>query len=120
MADATQVGFRTVDRVRVRCAESTGTSSPSILLTSPWPESVYAFVPVWPSLANVARLVAVDFPGFGRSERRDDRLSPGARGATGTACRRTGHLLRDIVGFLFASAAGDPVIGRRHHPSEES
>ena len=78
MADATQVGFRTVDRVRVRCAESTGTSSPSILLTSPWPESVYAFVPVWPSLANVARLVAVDFPGFGRSERRDDRLSPGA------------------------------------------
>jgi len=38
MADATQVGFRTVDRVRVRCAESTGTSSPSILLTSPWPE----------------------------------------------------------------------------------
>src|SRR5262249_13045222 len=23
---------------------------------------VYAFVPVWPSLANVARLVAVDFP----------------------------------------------------------
>ncbi len=66
-----QVGFRTVDGVRVRCAESTGPSAPSILLTSPWPESVYAFAPIWPSLANVARLVAVDLPGFGRSERRD-------------------------------------------------
>jgi len=71
MADAMQVGFRTVDGVRVRCAESTGPSAPSILLTSPWPESVYAFAPIWPSLANVARLVAVDLPGFGRSERRD-------------------------------------------------
>jgi len=67
-----QVGFRTVEGVRVRCAESTGLSLPSILLTSPWPESVYAFAPIWPPLANVARLVAVDLPGFGRSERRDD------------------------------------------------
>jgi pimeloyl-ACP methyl ester carboxylesterase len=73
MADAMQVGFRTVDGVRVRCAESTGPSAPSILLTSPWPESVYAFAPIWPSLANVARLVAVDLPGFGRSERRAAR-----------------------------------------------
>ena len=48
-----QVGFRTVDGVRVRCAESTGRSAPSILLTNPWPESVYAFAPIWPSLAHV-------------------------------------------------------------------
>jgi pimeloyl-ACP methyl ester carboxylesterase len=80
MADAMQVGFRTVDGVRVRCAESTGPSAPSILLTSPWPESAYAFAPIWPSLANVARLVPVDLPGFGRSERRDDLLSPRAMG----------------------------------------
>jgi pimeloyl-ACP methyl ester carboxylesterase len=77
---AMQVGFRTVDGVRVRFAESTGPSAPSVLLTSPWPESVYAFAPIWPSLANVARLVAVDLPGFGRSERRDDLLSPRAMG----------------------------------------
>jgi pimeloyl-ACP methyl ester carboxylesterase len=75
MADAMQVGFRTVSGVRVRFAESTGPSAPSILLTSPWPESVYAFAPIWPSLASVARLVAVDLPGFGRSERRGDLLS---------------------------------------------
>jgi hypothetical protein len=41
---------------------------------------VYAFAPIWPSLANVARLVAMDLPGFGRSERRDDLLSPRAMG----------------------------------------
>jgi pimeloyl-ACP methyl ester carboxylesterase len=60
--------------LRVRCAESTGPSA----LSSPWPESVYAFGPIWPPLANVARLLAVDLPGFGRSERRDDLLSPRA------------------------------------------
>jgi pimeloyl-ACP methyl ester carboxylesterase len=80
MAEAMPVGFRTVDGVRVRCAESTGPFAPSILLTSPWPESVYAFAPIWPSLTTVARLVAVDLPGFGRSERRDDLLSPRAMG----------------------------------------
>jgi hypothetical protein len=41
---------------------------------------VYAFVPIWPSVANVARLVAVDLPGLGRCERRDDLLAPGAMG----------------------------------------
>jgi len=52
VADAMQVGFRIVDGVQVRCAESTGTSASSILLTSRWPESVYAFAPIWPSLGE--------------------------------------------------------------------
>ena len=43
MADAKHVGVRTADGVRVRYAESTGPSTPSIVPTSPWPESVYAF-----------------------------------------------------------------------------
>jgi pimeloyl-ACP methyl ester carboxylesterase len=64
-----EVGFHTVDGVRVRCAESTSLSAPTILLTSPWPESVYAFARVWASLAAVARLVAVDLPGFGQAGR---------------------------------------------------
>jgi pimeloyl-ACP methyl ester carboxylesterase len=59
---------------------STGPSAPSILLTSPSPESGYAFAPSWPSLANVPRVAAVDLPGFDRSERRDDLLSPRAMG----------------------------------------
>src|SRR5207247_1126763 len=51
-----------------------------ILLTSPWPESVYAFAPIWPLLTPRFRLFAVDLPGFGGSERRDDLLSPEAMG----------------------------------------
>jgi pimeloyl-ACP methyl ester carboxylesterase len=72
--------FRTVDGVRVRYADSGGSRQPTILLTSPWPESLYAFAPVWNSLSEHARLVAVDLPGFGASERRDDLLSPQAMG----------------------------------------
>jgi pimeloyl-ACP methyl ester carboxylesterase len=74
------VQFRTVDGVRVRYADSGGSRDPVLLLTSPWPESVYAFAPMWDSLAERARLFAIDLPGFGASERREDLLSPRAMG----------------------------------------
>jgi pimeloyl-ACP methyl ester carboxylesterase len=72
--------FRTVDGVRIRYAESDGSHERTILLTSPWPESIYAFAPMWSSLAQHARLFAVDLPGFGASEGRDDLFSPRAMG----------------------------------------
>src|SRR5262245_54943442 len=74
------MGFQTVDGVRIRYADSGGSQTPALLLTSPWPESVYAFAPVWDALAHHARLFAIDLPGFGASERRDDLLSPRAMG----------------------------------------
>jgi pimeloyl-ACP methyl ester carboxylesterase len=74
------VQFRTVDGVRIRYADSGGDHDTTVLLTSPWPESIYAFVSVWSTLAKHARLFAVDLPGFGASERRDDLLSPKAMG----------------------------------------
>jgi pimeloyl-ACP methyl ester carboxylesterase len=75
-----QVDFRTVDGVRIRYADSGGSKERTLLLTSPWPESVYAFAPMWATLADHARPFAVDLPGFGASERRDDLLSPRAMG----------------------------------------
>jgi pimeloyl-ACP methyl ester carboxylesterase len=75
-----QLQLRTIDGVRIRFADSGGASRPTVLLTSPWPESVYAFAPIWDILAEHARLFAVDLPGFGASERRDDLLSPRAMG----------------------------------------
>ena len=75
-----QVQFRTVDGVRIRYADSDGSQEPTVLLTSPWPESVYAFAPIWATLAEHARLFAVDLPGFGASEARDDLFSPRAMG----------------------------------------
>ena len=76
-----RIGFRTVDGVRIRYAESEGPADRTIILTSPWPESVYAFAPVWSALASRFRLFAVDLPGFGASEQPTDLLSPKAIGA---------------------------------------
>ena len=78
--EAIRTQFRTVDGIRIRYAESDGPGERTVLLTCPWPESVYAFAPVWAALAAHARLFAIDLPGFGASERRDDLLSPRAMG----------------------------------------
>jgi pimeloyl-ACP methyl ester carboxylesterase len=75
-----QIQFRTVAGVRIRYADSGGSREPTVVLTSPWPESLYAFAPMWSSLAQQARLFAVDLPGFGASERRDDLVAPRAMG----------------------------------------
>jgi pimeloyl-ACP methyl ester carboxylesterase len=72
---------RTIDGLSIRYAESDGgAGGDPVLLTSPWPESVYAFTPIWATLAGRARLFAVDLPGFGASERRQELLSPRAMG----------------------------------------
>jgi pimeloyl-ACP methyl ester carboxylesterase len=108
-----QVRFRTVDGVRIRYADSGGSQEPAVVLTSPWPESVYAFAPIWDSLSGHARLFAVDLPGFGASERREDLLSPRAMGEflaqlIAEADLGTAHLVAPDVGTsaaLFAAAA---------------
>jgi pimeloyl-ACP methyl ester carboxylesterase len=41
---------------------------------------LYAFEPIWSRLAEHAHLVAIDLPGFGRSERRNELMSPRAMG----------------------------------------
>lgn len=74
-----QPQFRTIDGLSVRFAES-GPRDDHALLLSPWPESLFAFEPMWTRLAEHTHLVAVDLPGFGHSERRDALLSPPAMG----------------------------------------
>jgi pimeloyl-ACP methyl ester carboxylesterase len=46
-----------------------------VLLLSPWPESICCYEPTWSRLAEHTRLVAIDLPGFGRSERRNELMS---------------------------------------------
>ena len=72
--------FRIIDGLKIRYADSGGAGEHVVLLTSPWPESIYAFTRMWPTLAEHARLVAIDLPGFGASERRDELMSPRAMG----------------------------------------
>jgi pimeloyl-ACP methyl ester carboxylesterase len=52
----------------------------TLLLLSPWPESLYAYAPSWPALAGEHPAIAVDLPGFGRSEGRAELMSPRAMG----------------------------------------
>jgi pimeloyl-ACP methyl ester carboxylesterase len=113
MTETPEVQFRTYGGVRVRYADSGGSQRRVILLTSPWPESIYAFAPIWAMLAEHARLFAIDLPGFGASERRDDLLSPRAMGdflaqVIGEADLGTPHVVAPDVGTsaaLFAAAA---------------
>ena len=108
-----QARFRTIDGLRIRYAESGASREPTLLLTSPWPESVYAFTPMWSTLGERARLFAIDLPGFGASERRDDLLSPRGMGGFLTelmveADLGRPHILAPDVGTsaaLFAAAA---------------
>ena len=70
---------RTIDGLSIRYAESAPREVSAILL-SPWPESLYTFEQMWSRLAEHAHLVAIDLPGFGHSERRDELLTSSAMG----------------------------------------
>jgi pimeloyl-ACP methyl ester carboxylesterase len=66
----------TIAGLRIRYADSGGRKTSHALLFSPWPESLFAFHRVWPRLAEQARLIAVDLPGFGHSEGRESVMTP--------------------------------------------
>ncbi len=76
---AAKPAFRTIDGVSVRFAESEPRDVDALLL-SPWPESVFAYEASWSWLADKTHLVAIDLPGFGRSEQPRDLMSPRAMG----------------------------------------
>jgi pimeloyl-ACP methyl ester carboxylesterase len=59
----------------IRFAEG-GNAGHDAILLSPWPESVFAFEQVWTRFPERAHLVAVDPPGFGGSERREELMNP--------------------------------------------
>ncbi|MFF0450871.1 alpha/beta fold hydrolase [Streptomyces sp. NPDC004609] len=79
---AIQPRYRTIDGLSVRYADSgpAGKGGRAALLLSPWPESLFAFDQMWSRLARNTRLIAIDLPGFGHSERRETLLTPKAMG----------------------------------------
>ena len=68
-----------IDGLSIRYAESEPRDVSAILL-SPWPESLYTFEQMWSRLAEHAHLVAIDLPGFGHSQRRDELLKSSTMG----------------------------------------
>lgn len=67
--------FIEIDGLSLRLVRSEGQGLP-ILMTAPWPQSIYAFHGIWGALTRLGPIVAVDLPGFGRSERRPDLMAP--------------------------------------------
>jgi len=73
------VAWRTIDGLKIRFATD-GKGEEKTVLFSPWPESIFAFVSVWPGLTRQFEVLAIDLPGFGRSEARDDLFAPQTMG----------------------------------------
>ena len=73
------VAWRTIDGLKIRYARS-GQGAEKVVLFNPWPESIFAFAPVWTGLTKQFEVLAIDLPGFGRSEARDDLFAPGKMG----------------------------------------
>ncbi len=87
------VMWRTIDGLNIRYATG-GKGSDKVVLFSPWPESILAFAPVWEGLTKQFAVLAIDLPGFGQSEARDDLFSP----------RKMGEfMVRTIDAFGFTS-----------------
>ena len=72
--------FVSLEGLEIRTLTSLRPESETVLLLSPWPESILAFAPIWPALEPEFSLIAADLPGFGQSEGRPDLMSPRAMG----------------------------------------
>ena len=73
--------FRVCDGVRIRFADNEADSSAvTVLMLSPWPESLWAFRRIWDQVSGAARVVAIDLPGFGHSDGRPELIAPDAMG----------------------------------------
>jgi pimeloyl-ACP methyl ester carboxylesterase len=90
------VAWRTIDGLKVRYATG-GKGGEKVVFFSPWPESIFAFAPVWEGLTKRFEVLALDLPGFGRSEARDDLFAPQKMGE---------FIVKAIEAFGFASVHG--------------
>jgi pimeloyl-ACP methyl ester carboxylesterase len=79
--DFSDVKWLEVDGLKVRYLKGPERTGVPLFLTSPWPESLFAFRKIWDQLTAQTSVVAVDLPGFGQSEGRIDVLSPSGMGA---------------------------------------
>jgi len=79
--DFSDVKWLEVDGLKVRYLKGPERTGVPLFLTSPWPESLFAFRKIWDRITAQTSVVAVDLPGFGQSEGRTDVLSPSGMGA---------------------------------------
>jgi len=78
--DLATLQFKTIDGLKIRYATSDATNGDPILLLGPWPESIFAYLPTWDTFTALGPVVAVDLPGFGRSDSRPGLMAPEGMG----------------------------------------
>ena len=101
-----------IDGLKVRYAKGGTADGIPVLLTAPWPESIYSFHRLLPGLGKEHPYVAVDLPGYGHSDSRPDVMSPEAMGNFVIALMKhfeltQAHIVAPDVGtlaFLFAAS----------------
>jgi pimeloyl-ACP methyl ester carboxylesterase len=69
-----------IDGLNIRYATAGVSGGVPVLLTAPWPESIYSFHRLIPRLAVNHFVIAVDLPGFGHSQSRPDVMAPEVMG----------------------------------------
>jgi pimeloyl-ACP methyl ester carboxylesterase len=80
LPDIGTVATATIDGLSIRYARGGTNKGIPILMTAPWPESIYAFHRVLPKLSIEHSIIAVDLPGYGRSQSRPEVMAPEAMG----------------------------------------
>jgi pimeloyl-ACP methyl ester carboxylesterase len=68
--------YRSIDGLQIRYAMNDKLDGEPILLLSPLPESILAFLPTWEMFSALGPVIAVDIPPFGRSEVGADIRTP--------------------------------------------
>src|ERR1700741_720705 len=74
------VANTTIDGLSIRYARAGKSTGVPIVLTAPWPESIYAFHHLVPQLAAKHSVLLIDLPGFGLSQSRPNVMTPEAMG----------------------------------------
>jgi len=69
-----------IDGLSIRYAHAGTSVGIPIILTAPWPESIYSFHRLAPLLSEKHYIILVDLPGFGLSQSRPDVMAPEAMG----------------------------------------
>ncbi len=102
--------LRIIDGLSIRFTESDGRNNGALVL-SPWPESLFAFEPIWARLDDHGHPAAIDLPTFCHSGRRNDLLSPSAMGEPRCPARSP-YASPTATGARWWSAAATPAVDR--------
>lgn len=70
-----------LDGLEIRYATSRKPGKPTVLFLSPLPQSILCYDAVWSQLSDTTDLIAVDLPGFGRSQGGMEHMSFAAQSA---------------------------------------